>query len=114
MTDYDYIKDGTAIYEKSFAIIRAEADLSRFSEDEADVAVRMIHAAGESGRPLRRQWMRADSSASCRLSSASWKSRSIPTRFDSSRPCSARASASIARATESGSAGAWFISDRTP
>ncbi|WP_313532830.1 precorrin-8X methylmutase [Shinella sp.] len=46
MTDYDYIKDGTAIYEKSFAIIRAEADLARFSEDEADVAVRMIHAAG--------------------------------------------------------------------
>ncbi len=46
MTDYDYIKDGTAIYEKSFAIIRAEADLTRFSEDESDVAVRMIHAAG--------------------------------------------------------------------
>ena len=46
MTEYDYIKDGTAIYEKSFAIIRAEADLSRFSEEEADVAVRMIHAAG--------------------------------------------------------------------
>lgn len=46
MTDYDYIKDGQAIYVKSFAIIRAEADLSRFSEAEADVAVRMIHAAG--------------------------------------------------------------------
>ena len=46
MTQYDYIKDGTAIYEKSFAIIRAEADLSRFSEEESDVAVRMIHAAG--------------------------------------------------------------------
>lgn len=46
MTQYDYIKDGTAIYEKSFAIIRAEADLARFSEAEADVAVRMIHAAG--------------------------------------------------------------------
>ena len=46
MTHYDYIKDGTAIYERSFAIIRAEADLSRFSEAEADVAVRMIHAAG--------------------------------------------------------------------
>ncbi|GMB83107.1 precorrin-8X methylmutase [Shinella zoogloeoides] len=46
MIDYDYIKDGTAIYEKSFAIIRAETDLSRFSEAEADVAVRMIHAAG--------------------------------------------------------------------
>ena len=42
----DYIRDGTAIYEKSFAIIRAEADLSRFSEDEAEIAVRMIHACG--------------------------------------------------------------------
>jgi precorrin-8X/cobalt-precorrin-8 methylmutase len=47
MTDYDYIRDGTAIYEKSFAIIRAEADLSRFSDDEADVAIRMIHACGQ-------------------------------------------------------------------
>lgn len=46
MMQYDYIKDGTAIYERSFAIIREEADLSRFSEVEADVAVRMIHAAG--------------------------------------------------------------------
>ena len=41
-----YLRDGTAIYERSFAIIRAEADLSRFSADEADVAVRMIHACG--------------------------------------------------------------------
>ncbi len=46
MTTTDYIRDGTAIYEKSFAIIRAEADLSRFDEAEADVAVRMIHACG--------------------------------------------------------------------
>lgn len=43
---YDYVRDGTAIYERSFAIIRAEADLSRFSPEEADVAVRMIHACG--------------------------------------------------------------------
>lgn len=52
MMHYDYIKDGTAIYEKSFSIIQAEADLSRFSEAEADVAVRMIHACGlvEAGR----------------------------------------------------------------
>lgn len=42
----DYIRDGAAIYEKSFAIIRAEADLARFSADEADIAVRMIHACG--------------------------------------------------------------------
>jgi precorrin-8X/cobalt-precorrin-8 methylmutase len=46
MTHYDYIHDGNAIYERSFAIIRAEADLSRFSDAEADVAVRMIHACG--------------------------------------------------------------------
>ncbi|MGQ2902250.1 MAG: precorrin-8X methylmutase [Neoaquamicrobium sediminum] len=42
----DYIRDGTAIYEKSFAIIRAEADLSRFSVAESDIAIRMIHACG--------------------------------------------------------------------
>lgn len=47
MSGYDYIKDGTAIYERSFAIIREEADLSRFSADEAEIAVRMIHACGQ-------------------------------------------------------------------
>ncbi|ODT66661.1 MAG: precorrin-8X methylmutase [Pelagibacterium sp. SCN 63-23] len=46
MTSYDYIKDGDAIYRQSFAIIRAETDLSGFAEDEAELAVRMIHAAG--------------------------------------------------------------------
>ena len=42
-----YLRDGIAIYERSFAIIRAEADLARFSPEEADVAVRMIHACGQ-------------------------------------------------------------------
>ena len=42
----EYLRDGTLIYEQSFAIIRAEADLSRFSDEEADVAVRMVHACG--------------------------------------------------------------------
>jgi precorrin-8X/cobalt-precorrin-8 methylmutase len=42
----NYLRDGTAIYQQSFAIIRAEADLSRFSDAEADVAVRMLHACG--------------------------------------------------------------------
>lgn len=46
MPDYDYIREGDAIYERSFAIIRSEADLQRFLEAEADVAVRMIHACG--------------------------------------------------------------------
>jgi precorrin-8X/cobalt-precorrin-8 methylmutase len=41
-----YLRDGAAIYARSFAIIRAEADLARFSAEEADVAVRMIHACG--------------------------------------------------------------------
>jgi precorrin-8X/cobalt-precorrin-8 methylmutase len=42
-----YLRDGAAIYARSFAIIRAEADLSRFSAEEAEVAVRMIHACGQ-------------------------------------------------------------------
>ncbi len=46
MTDYDYIKDGDAIYTQSFAMIRAETDLSGFAPDEAELAVRMVHAAG--------------------------------------------------------------------
>ena len=43
---YDYSRDGAEIYEKSFETIRLESDLSRFSEIEARVAVRMIHACG--------------------------------------------------------------------
>ncbi|MGV1013679.1 MAG: precorrin-8X methylmutase [Methyloceanibacter sp.] len=47
MLKQDYLRDGPAIYERSFAIIRAEADLSRFAPQEADIAVRMIHACGQ-------------------------------------------------------------------
>lgn len=47
MTDHDYIRDGNAIYERSFAIIREEADLSAFTEEQADIAIRMIHACGQ-------------------------------------------------------------------
>ncbi|WP_436638551.1 precorrin-8X methylmutase [Microbaculum sp. FT89] len=43
---YDYIRDGAEIYRRSFATIRAEADLARFTPDEARVAVRVIHACG--------------------------------------------------------------------
>lgn len=43
---YLYETDGAAIYRQSFATIRAEASLERFSADEEPVAVRMIHAAG--------------------------------------------------------------------
>jgi precorrin-8X/cobalt-precorrin-8 methylmutase len=41
--------DGAVIYQKSFATIRREADLARFSSDEEPVVVRMIHAAGMIG-----------------------------------------------------------------
>ena len=42
----DYIRDGDEIYRRSFAIIRSEARLERFSLEEATVAVRIIHACG--------------------------------------------------------------------
>ncbi len=41
-----YETDGAAIYRASFATIRAEADLARFSGAEEVAAVRMIHACG--------------------------------------------------------------------
>jgi precorrin-8X/cobalt-precorrin-8 methylmutase len=43
---HDYIRDGAEIYRRSFAIIRAEAELSRFTTEEERVAVRVIHASG--------------------------------------------------------------------
>ena len=47
----DYIKDGGAIYARSFAIIRAEADLARFQGRAERVVVRMIHACGMTDLP---------------------------------------------------------------
>src|SRR3954471_10721108 len=44
---HEYEKDGAAIYRRSFATIRAEADLAALPEDVARVAVRMIHACGQ-------------------------------------------------------------------
>jgi precorrin-8X/cobalt-precorrin-8 methylmutase len=44
-----YETDGAAIYRQSFATIRAEAELTRFTVDEEPVVVRMIHAAGMVG-----------------------------------------------------------------
>ncbi|AEG81613.1 precorrin-8X methylmutase [Corynebacterium ulcerans 809] len=44
---FDYITDGNEIYRQSFAMIREESNLSNFDPDQAQVAVRMIHAAGE-------------------------------------------------------------------
>ena len=46
MTEHSYIRDGAEIYRHSFAIIRTEADLSRFKDMEEKVVVRIIHACG--------------------------------------------------------------------
>ncbi len=43
---HDYIRDGAAIYARSFALIRSEARLEHLSTEEERVAVRVIHACG--------------------------------------------------------------------
>jgi precorrin-8X/cobalt-precorrin-8 methylmutase len=43
---HTYARDGAEIYRNSFAIIRAEADLTRFKGHEEKVVVRIIHACG--------------------------------------------------------------------
>jgi precorrin-8X/cobalt-precorrin-8 methylmutase len=43
----EYVRDGAEIYRRSFATIRAEADLSTLPPDLVPVAVRMIHACGQ-------------------------------------------------------------------
>ena len=42
----DYIRDGAAIYDKSFAMIRTEADLSEVPIDLEKLVVRLIHSCG--------------------------------------------------------------------
>lgn len=42
----DYLRDGQEIYRRSFATIRAEADLARIPPDLEKLAVRIIHAGG--------------------------------------------------------------------
>ena len=46
MAERSYIRDGAEIYRRSFAIIRAESDLARFTAAEEPVAVRIVHACG--------------------------------------------------------------------
>jgi len=48
---YDYVTDPVEIYRRSFAQIRAEADLSGLDADTATVAVRMVHASGDVDLP---------------------------------------------------------------
>ncbi|GAB3452297.1 precorrin-8X methylmutase [Actinophytocola sediminis] len=48
---YDYVRDGAAIYAESFATIRAETDLAHLPADAEKVAVRMVHATGQTDLP---------------------------------------------------------------
>ena len=56
MTTYDYITDPQAIYDKSFATVRAEADFSGLPENLHEVAVRLIHACGMTDIPGDLAW----------------------------------------------------------
>jgi len=49
MTMLDYERDGAAIYARSFATIRSEADLRAVPADLEAVVVRIIHACGDVG-----------------------------------------------------------------
>jgi precorrin-8X/cobalt-precorrin-8 methylmutase len=42
----EYVRDGAEIYRRSFATIRAEANLAGLPADVARIAVRMVHACG--------------------------------------------------------------------
>jgi precorrin-8X/cobalt-precorrin-8 methylmutase len=44
---YTYLRDPEAIYRRSFALVREEADLSRFSATLHPLSIRLAHAAGD-------------------------------------------------------------------
>jgi len=44
---YDYVADGAAIYDESFATIRREASFDHLPADAERVAVRMVHGTGQ-------------------------------------------------------------------
>ena len=43
----DHLRDPQAIYRRSFAIVRAEADFGGLPAELAEVAVRLVHACGD-------------------------------------------------------------------
>jgi precorrin-8X/cobalt-precorrin-8 methylmutase len=44
---YDYLRDPAAIYKKSFALIRAEADLAAIPPELHGLALRLVHAVAD-------------------------------------------------------------------
>ncbi len=53
---YSYLRDPGEIYERSFEIVRAEADLAHLPETLHDVAVRLMHACGMTDLPMDLAW----------------------------------------------------------
>jgi precorrin-8X/cobalt-precorrin-8 methylmutase len=51
MSSRSYLRDGAEIYRRSFAAIRAEADLAGFAGAAERIVVRMIHACGMTDLP---------------------------------------------------------------
>jgi precorrin-8X/cobalt-precorrin-8 methylmutase len=47
VTSYDYLRDPAAIYDRSFALIRAETDLSTIPRDLHALALRLVHAVAD-------------------------------------------------------------------
>jgi len=51
-----YERDAREIYRRSFAVVKAEADLSALPEDLRPVAIRLMHACGQTDLPADLRW----------------------------------------------------------
>jgi precorrin-8X/cobalt-precorrin-8 methylmutase len=60
---YDYQRDPAAIYQRSFALVRQEADLARFPASLRPLAVRLAHAAGDTAILADLAWSRGAAAA---------------------------------------------------
>src|SRR5579862_689794 len=68
--DYTYLRDPAAIYRRSFALVREEADLTRFPASLRPLAVRLAHAAGDTAILGQLAWSRGAAAAGRRALAA--------------------------------------------
>ena len=67
---YSYLRDPAAIYRRSFALVREEADLARFPASLRPLAVRLAHAAGDTAILAQLAWSRGAAAAGRRALAA--------------------------------------------
>ena len=67
---YTYLRDPDAIYRRSFALVRKEADLARFPTALQPLALRLAHAAGDVGILDDLAWSRGAAAAAARALAA--------------------------------------------